>query len=346
MGKIININLKIRNMKIIKYCSLALVLFIGLVSVSCEGDSDELTGNNVRGGLLELKNEAQTYVVGNGLTTNYDNLITIFQGNEKVNKIDIYVTFTTGKLGADGLILKDIDGNDSIVEVTSNKLLLKTITPAATDQREQYPFSVNYNELIPGLVVNGKPVTSADSELRIGDYFTLTYVSTLNTGNIHQNGKSTKIAVGTRFAGTYRVIETAYWRINVPRPDVVWVGQTRTIESVDAVTYKFIQFAGPFGGPTDNTHFFTISPGDVVETPTTYKGVIQYLNTFPVINCSETPALMINACPYTGNDGKKNIIVRDDVNGKDKIYRTYGYNTTTGAAGPREIYEVLEKIVD
>lgn len=320
-----------------------LVLFTGLLFVSCEADSDMLTGNNQEGGLLSIKSDAITYVVGNGLNKSYDNGISIFQGNEKVNKIDIFKTFTTVKLGADGTILKDIAGKDSIVYVTSNKLLLKTLTVAAAAQVENYAYSTSYNELSPGLVADGRPVPSIDSALRIGDFFTLTYVSTLNTGNVHQNAVETKISVGTRFAGSYKVIETAYWRINTPRPDVVWVGQTRKIESVDASTYRFIQFAGPFGSPTDNTHYFTISPADIVNTPTVYNGVVQMLNTFPLINCAESASLMVNACNYAG---LQNVVVRDDVNGKDKIYRTYGYNTTSGAAGPREIYEVLEKIVE
>lgn len=333
-------------MKILKYFSILSIFFTAILFVSCEADSDMLTGNSQEGGLLTIKSDAITYVVGNGLDKSYDNGISIFQGSEKVNKIDIFKTFTTVKLGADGTILKDVAGNDSIVYVTSDKLLLKTITVAATAQVENYVYSTNYNELRSGLVADGRPVPSTDSELRIGDVFTLTYVSTLNTGNVHQNSVDTKISVGTRFAGKYRVIETAYWRIGVPRPDVVWSGQIRTIESVDASTYRFLQFAGPFGAPTDNTHYFSISPTDVVYTPTTYKGVIQTLNGFNLINCIETPDLMVNACPYTGNDGKKDVVVRDDVGGKDRIYRTYGYNTTSGAAGPREIYEVLEKIVD
>jgi hypothetical protein len=329
-------------MKIIKYCSLAFVFFTGMLLVACEADSDKLTGDENVGGLLEIKALAVGYVVGNGMEKAYDNSITIFQGREKVTKIDLYKTFTTVKLGADGTILKDISGNDSIVPVTSNKTLFKTITVAATEQREVYPFSVNYNELNAGLVVNGNPVPVSDSALRIGDFFTVTYVSTLNNGKVHQNAIDTKIAVGTRFAGNYKVIQSVYWRIGVLSA-ANWVGQKRTIESVDATTYKFLQYAGPFVGD-NNTHFFTISgPLDTVYTPSTYLGAIQLLNNQPTINCVENPGLMLNACPFAG---PQNTVVRDDVNGKDIIYRTYGYNTGSGAMGPREFYEVLEKIVE
>ena len=326
-------------MKNIKKIALLFLFVSSTLFVSCQADSDTLTGGAELGGLLSVKKEAITYVIGNGQDKNYDNQITIFQGNEKVQKIDVYKTFTTVKLGVDGLILKAKDGKDSIVYVTSNKLLFKTLTLPALSQHEVTGISASYNELITGLTVEGKPVTVDDSKLKIGDYFTLIYVSTLNNGKVHENYAKTKLSVGTRLAGTYTVIQTAYWRIGVPRPDVVWVGETRIIESVDASTYRFLDYAGPFKGK--NTHYFTVDPTtNMVRTPVTYNGLTQILNTFPVINCEETPSSMTNACSFAG---LQNIVVKDDVNGKDKIYRTYGYLNPSGS---REIYEVLEKVVD
>ena len=80
-----------------------------------------------------MKKELLGYVVGNGLTTNYANELSIFQGTEKVLSIDVFKTFTTK--------------NSSGVEITSNKVLLRTLTTPATAQREVVPFSVNYNQL-------------------------------------------------------------------------------------------------------------------------------------------------------------------------------------------------------
>lgn len=323
-------------MKNIKKIALFLLIATSSLFVACEADSDTLTGGAEKGGLLDVKKLAITYVVGNGLTTPYNNDILIYQGNEKVQKIEVYKTFTTTKVVA-----------GKTVEVTSNEILFKTISPTAAVQTETVSYSTNYNELIAGLVVDGAPISAVDSDLKIGDYFTLVYKSTLNNGKIHQNFASTKISVGTRLSGTYKVVETAYWRINVPRPDVQWIGQTRIIESVDATTYRFLEFAGPFGPlntGNDNTHYFTVDANGVVRTPVSYNGVAQVLGTFGVINCEETPSLMVNACGAF--PGLENVVIKDDINGKDRIYRTYGYNTTSGAAGPREIYEVLEKVVD
>lgn len=318
-------------MKNIKKIAFLFLSVCSLLFVACDEKGDFLTGGSKTGGLLNVKKEAITYVVGNGLTKPYDNQITIFQGVEKVVKIDIYKSFTTTKVV-----------NGVKVTFTSNQILLKSITLLANVQTESVSYSTTYNDLIAGLVIDGAPLPAADSSLQIGDYFTLVYKSTLNTGLIHENSVKTKLSVGTRFAGTYRVIQGDYWRIGTPRPDISWVGETRIIESVDATTYRFVGYCGYFGpsnGSADNTHYFTVDANDVVRTPVTYNGLAQILNALPVINCEETPTNMTNACANTPN----NTIVRDDVNGRDKIYRSYGYLNTTG---PREFYEVLEKIVD
>lgn len=320
-------------MKNIKNIALLFLFVSSSLFVSCEADSDTLTGGAELGGLLSVKKEAITYVIGNGQDKNYDNKITIYQGNEKVQKIDVYKTFTTTKTV-----------NGEVVEVTSNSLLLKTLTLPVVAQTEVVAYSTTYNELVAGLTLDGSPVATSDGNLKIGDYFTLKYVSTLNNGKVHENYSKTKMSVGTRLAGTYTVIETAYWRIGVPRPDVTWAGQTRIIESVDAITYRFLNYAGPFVG--ENTHYFTVDPlTNIVNTPEKYNGVAQILNLWKLTNCdTASPYNMPNACGAF--PGLQNIVVKDDVNGKDKIYRTYGYYTETGAAGSREIYEVLEKVVD
>ena len=52
---------------------------------------------------------------------------------------------------------------------------------------------------------------------------------------------------------------------------------------------------------------------------------------------------MTKACGYAG---PQNTVTKDDVTNKDRIYRSYGYNTGAGAVGPREFYEALERIVE
>jgi len=289
--------------------------------VSCEKDNDVLTGNKNEGGLLDVNTILVPYVVGNGNDFEYGASISAFQGDIKVNSVDIYKTFTT------------VDG------VSSNTALLKTVTFPNTAQVENLDFTATYTELISGLTINGASLSSNDSNLNIGDYWTLTYVSNTSAGTQAQNLKTTKISVGTRFAGQYSVVQCEYWRINVPRPDVTgpFLGTVVTIESVNATTYRKLEWAGPFSG---NEFYFTIDSNDNVLVPTTYDGAEQILNALPAINCTENPGDMLNACSYPGIQNKA---VRDDVLGKDRIYMSYGY---LAASGPREFYEVLEKVVD
>ncbi len=306
-------------MKNIKLYSLALLVLFGLFS--CEEDSDVLTGDAKTGGLLNNIPGLLAYVVGNGNDFEYNGSFTVYQGDVKTTQVSIYKSFEN----ASGV---------------SNEVLLKTIDIPTSPQNQVVNFTVTYNELIAGLTLNGAPLPSSDSLLEIGDAWILKYVSKTSNGDMNSNRSTTKVSVGTRFAGTYKVIQGEYWRIGVYRPDVAWVGQTRVIESVNSTTYRFLGFAGPFAAAT-NTHYFTIDGSDVVRTPLLYNGTAQLLNGFGVINCENTPTDIVNACGFVG---LQNTVVRDDVTGKDRIYRTYGYYTT--GSGPREIYEVLEKIVE
>jgi hypothetical protein len=311
-------------MKKFKLYFLTLIAITGFLSCDKE-ESDKLTAGAETGGLISVNSPLVGYVVGNGDTFAYEANFNVFQGAVKTTQVDVYKSFT------------NTSGD------TSNETFLKTITIPTSPQSQDFTFTFSYNELIAGLLLNGNPLPASDALLNIGDSWTLRYLSTTSEGKTHMNAKTTKVAVGTRFAGVYKVVENQYWRIGVYRPDVQWIGETRVIESVNATTYKFNEFAGPFGPPgfDDNTHFFTIDASDVVRTPVSYNGTLQILNGSGVINCQETPGDIPNACAWPG---PQNTVFRDDITGKDRIYRTYGYFTT--GSGPREIYEVLEKVVD
>jgi len=305
-------------MKKFKLYSLALIALAGLFS--CEKDSDTLTGGAITGGLLTVNSGLVGYVVGNGNDFKYSAKVTAFQGDEKITKIEIYKSFT------------------NVAGVKSSEILLKTIDLTATPQNQIITYTATYNELRAGLTVAGAPLPSDDSLLKIGDAWVLRYVTTTSNGDIVSNSATTKVAVGTRFAGTYRVIDSNYWRIGVSNGG--WNGDIRVIESVDATTYRFVGYAGPFAGVA-NTHFFTISSTGVVTTPLTYKGVVQLQNGQPTINCQSNPTDMVRSCGYAG---PQNTVTKDDVNAKDRIYRTYGYYTA--GSGPREFYEALERVVN
>ena len=315
-------------MKNIKLTFLVLFSFVMLFSCT-KVEDDVLTGGAKTGGLLSVTSGLVSYAVGNGNDFKYPVSFSVFQGAIKTSKVDVYKVFST--------TIMDAENKPKVIY--SNEALLKTIDVPSELQSNIINFDVTYNELTAGLTINGAALPTSDSQLQIGDAWTLKYVAHTSNGDQHLNAQTTKVSVGTRFAGTYKVIQGDYWRINTFRPDIVWLGGLRVIESVDATTYKFVDFAGPFEAVT-NTHYFTIDGNDLVNTPVSYNGVAQLLNGLPVTNCLETPTNILNACGVTT---LKNTVYRDNENGKDRIYRVYGY---LAASGPREFYEVLEKVVN
>lgn len=309
-------------MKKIKIYSLVALLFAGFTFVSCDDSTDELTGGAALGGELLVKKELVGYVVGNGLTTNYDNELSIFQGDEKVLTVDVYKTFTT----------KDVNGD----AITSNKVLLRTLSTPASAQHEVISFGVSYNDLAANLTIGGVALPSDDSLLSIGDYWTLTYVSNLNNGQSHQTISSTKVAVGTRFSGNYRCVDHQYFRIGVLTYTTANMPAVTTIEAVDATTYKVIGYLGAFSNHP--SWYFTIV-NDVIDIPLTYNGSPQLGNGQPFISCTSNPTDMSQV--YCGSS---NVVIRDDVTGKDRLKMSYGYYTP--GSGPRTFYQEMEKIVE
>lgn len=289
--------------------------------VSCEKDSDVLTGNKNEGGLLDVKNNAVAYVVGNGNDFQYNAALGAFQGDVKVLSVDVYKEFTS------------VDGSKS------NRVFLKNITFPNVNQVENVNFTFTYDELTAGLTLNGQPLPASDSNLEIGDYWVLSYVAKTSSGNEALNNKTTKVSVGTRFAGNYRCVEAEYYRLGVLTYTAADWPSSTLIESVNATTYRVVNYFGPFSG---NEFYFTIDANDNIGYPdNTPDGTPQTGNGQPFITCLSNPAEM--ALVYCGSS---NYVTRDDVEGKDRLIMSFGYNTTSGAAGPRVFYQVLEKIVE
>lgn len=303
-------------MKTLKYIFIA--MFSLSLATSCtEDDNDELTGDATEGGLVELNSTAIGYVVGNDGT--YTASGEVYQGPEKTVAIDVYKTFTDSETGE-----------------TTEELLLDSVTFSDIQQgtSNDFSFSFKYEDLIEGY----SSLPASDAELNIGDFWSLKFVSTLEDGTTVTNAATAKVSVGTRFAGVYRTLEAEYWRIGVFYYDeAVWPAEM-VIESVDATTYRVVEWIGPFSG---NTWYFQIDENDKITYPeNTPDGAAQILNDQPLITCESNPNEMTNVpCgPET------NIVIRDDVNGEDQLIMSVGY--LTAGSGPREFYQVLEKIVE
>jgi len=310
-------------MKKIKFLSLAFLVSFGFVA--CEEDSDVFTGNENVGGVLKVKSSV-SYVVGNGLDFAYAANITLDNGAVKTTKIEVYKTFTDTK----GTATADDD-------VTSNKVLFRTFSPTS-DQHQSMDYTVSYNELIDGLIVDGSPMSTDDGDLNIGDYWTLTYVSTTSAGAKHQVRYQTKIGAGTRFAGTYKCVDGIYYRLGVVTYVTSdWPDET-TIESVDATTYRVVKYFGSFTNTSPGGDlYFQVNGDDITYPALKPNGTPQGGNGFPLITCAANPGDMTHV-----NCGSSDYVVRDNVFGKDQLIMSFGYRP----GAPREFYQVMEKIVD
>jgi hypothetical protein len=303
-------------MKNLKYLVLSLFTVISLVSC-VDDDNDALTGGAVTGGLVNVNNKLLTYVVGGGNT--YAASGSVFQGKDITTEINVYSSFTNSVTGA-----------------KSNRVLLATlpITNVTVGQSPTFEVTFTYEDLIKDIQIGGAALPANDGMLNIGDFWSLEYESTVG-GNKNNNAVATKVAVGTRYAGVYEVIESQYWNSGGLQGGN-WNGGERIIESVDATIYKHLGLAYWDG----NEFFFTVNNTTNVITvmPVDLAGDGVLLNSSPILECTETNGAFESiAC-----DDTTSVAVPDNVNGKDELNFTVGYFRGVGAT--REFFEKLVKI--
>lgn len=316
------------------------MLFAVVTVVSCiDTDNDELSMGAITGGIIELDQKSKSigYVVGNDGT--YTVASELPQGAVKTNKVDVYKQLSYQ------IILKDADNKDSLITKKTNKVLFNTFNfeNPVSGIVDNFTFSFKYEDLIDALVKeDGTSLPANDGELLIGDFWKLTYVTTTSEGDVLENSAATKISLGTRYAGTYKPLDGAYYRIGVltyELPDWLLYCPETLIESVDATTYRVVEYFGPFGS---NTWYFQIgSDGTITYPENTPDGTAQLGNGQPFITCQTNPGDMSDVpC----DPSLTNKVIRDDVNGADQLFMSFGYFTS--GSGARSFYHVLEKIVE
>ncbi len=306
------------NMKNFKFIVLS-VLTVFAFSSCVDDDNDELTGGATTGGLVNVNNALISYVVGSGNT--YSATGSVYQGEIQTSSIDIYKSFTT----VDG------DSSDEVL-FTSISILDNTV-----GQTEDFGLSFDYEDLIDGLTLGGSSLPDDDGELNIGDFWTLKYVSNTSAGDANVTASTTKIAVGTRYAGVYTVEESAYWNSGSLQGGN-WNGGDRIIESVDATVYKHVGLAYW----DDNEFYFTVdnTTGYITVLPEYPAGEGTLLNGSPIMTCEGAGGDFENlTC-----DATTSVATPDDVNGEDILEFTVGYFRGVGAT--REFFEKLVKQVD
>jgi len=307
-------------MKNLKFIFLSICAVASLVSC-IDDDNDALTGDKNVGGLVNVGNPLISYVVGSGNT--YSAAGTVYQGGVQTTSIDVYKTFTNNVTGT-----------------SSNRELLTSIPISNTIVGALVSFSLEftYESLISGLTLGGSPLPTDDGGLNIGDFWSLEYVGNTTAGTSNQTGTFTKVAVGTRYAGIYTVMESAYWNSGSFQSN--WNSSDRVIESVDATIYKHIN-VGPWDDPT-NEFYFTVdnNTGYITILPDDLAGEGTLLNGSPIMTCEGGPG-PFESIPC---DATTSAATPNDVTGEDQLEFTVGYHRGTGAT--REFYEKLVKQVD
>jgi hypothetical protein len=158
---------------IISFFSLA---FVALLFTSCDvSDDDFMTGDAQTGGLIS---PTKTFPYKLGGTTTFDLSIGIPKGPGIVS-IEVYKTYT-GKAEV-------LDRTIDVASANAAGPITKTIT-------------YDYEALISGL-----SMPADESELEIGDAWTLKYVSVMEDGRKVISGVQTNIGVANFFAGSYAV---------------------------------------------------------------------------------------------------------------------------------------------
>lgn len=302
------------------------ILLLSLITLwSCDESEQLIT--TTEGGLIEVKNPSINYVVGN--PGPYTANIRVFQGIAKTNKVEVYKTFHT-------VMPTPTTANpDSVTAFESNTLLFKTITIDDTDQNSLKNFQFTFNELRDGLTIKGQPLPASDGDYRIGDYWELQYHNTTSDNRTLLQDLTTKITIATRFAGKYRFVEGAYYRIHVLTSAGDYWDPAYLIESIDAKTYLMNGVCAWM----DQKLYFQIDNNGKITYPAEWKGKAQLINDMPLITCESSPSDMAEV-----HCGETNYVIKDDVNGKDRLIMSFGYYTT--GSGPRTFYQVMEKIVE
>lgn len=303
-----------------------------VVPFACDNEDDILTENAKEGGLINPSTTSVNYVVGDGAAYSFDlNLVQGKTSKQEMKEVRIYKSAFRGAVAFSD---PETEG-DSIPARWSNEVLEETIAIANKESHSISVTAMNFASLVDGLIIGGEALPTSDSDMNIGDYFNFRVEATLSTDRIVEQAYNIKIAVSTRFAGKYRLVEGTYYRIGVLSDEgSYWPAET-LMESVDAKTYKMNGLAAW----ADNELYFQIEDDGTITYPDKWNGVAQILNDNPLITCSSNPSDMTNA-----NCGISNIIVKDDVDGKDRLIMSFGYYTS--GSGPREFYQVMEKIVE
>jgi len=292
--------------------AIALLTFLSLSLNSCILD-DEVTDFG-KGPVLATFSETETEVniIKNAANTpvDYEFDITYIGGRNVALDKDVTLTIATSP-------------TSEAKEGVEFELPIKTFTIPAGETSATASIKILTAGLVP-FDFKDIVLEIVDSSVSIAEKNTITItVKTLGANSL---------------AGRYEILTGDYWRLGVPQASFATSGGgIRVIEAINETTYKHTEYVGSFTG---QTWYFTVSDDNKVTvlTKDPITGADILLNGFPIITCESSPSGMSNA-----KCGSSNFVTRTN-DRHDVITLSVGYNTTTGAVGPREFFEVIRRL--
>lgn len=249
----------------------------------------------------------------------YDIEYNVLNGTKRLTSVDVYKQFT-----------------DAVTQGTSDVVFFKNYSVG--DLKTIITDNFNYEDLRSGLTVGGDALPADENELAIGSGWVMTFVGNLESGETLPLAGTINVGVLSPYAGLYEVIESDYWRINVQSGIADWTGQERFIGSVDATTFSYNDWWGPFGWAGASFNFTINEEDNTIFAPILVDGALFSGNR--ALSCDTEPELFVDV-PCEGS----NMLVIDpddpSATGAHEIFITYGY--FTDGSGSRQFYERLRK---
>jgi hypothetical protein len=160
---------------------------LGFLITACNKSEDLVTDDAKTGGLV-VPTSSIPYKLGATPTVNISVKVPMGPG---IATIEVYNTYTSNETGS-----------------TSNQVLMSTIDVASANATEEITktLSVTYNDLKKDIVIDGGGLPSDETELPIGDFWKLSYISVMADGRRVVNNATTGIAVANIYAGYYQCV--------------------------------------------------------------------------------------------------------------------------------------------
>jgi len=225
------------------------VLLSALTIYSCVDPVDLVSENAMEGGLVDVLSGSIPYKVGTNPTLEISLEVPIGPG---IQTVEVTKTFTT------------VDGD------ASNTVVLTNIDISGQNEQDivTKSFTVDYSDLIDGMVLGGNPLPADDSEMNIGDGWTLNFTSIMSDGRRVLNNGATNIGIANPYAGKYSRVGHL---LHPSAGDLYYDETGLDLKTVDASTVKTL--CGYWENPAYimtikvNADYSCVTGGDVGGSP-------------------------------------------------------------------------------